>query len=100
MPLTGASRRGAASLAASGEEHTARATRSAVNSAGPAAAHAENPQAEVGGEQACHLAAAISATSNAWHKKAQLQKVKGLHTIMAEDGTIRALSSNCGYDTT
>ena len=87
MPLTGASRRGAASLAASGEEHTARATRSAVNSAAPAATHAEIPQAEIGGEQACHLAVAVSATSNARQKKAQLKKVKGLHTIMPEDGT-------------
>ena len=88
MPLTGALRRGEPSLAASGEEPTARATRSAVNSAAPAATHAENPQAEVGGEQACHLVLAMSATSNVWHKNAQLQKVKGLHTITQEDGTI------------
>ena len=100
MPLTGASRRGAASLAASGEGHTARATRSAVDSAAPAATHAENPQAEDGGEQACHLAIAMSATSNARHKKAQPQTLKGLHTIMPEDGTIQALSSNSGCDTT
>ena len=47
--LTGASRRGAAS----GPEHIVRATRSAVNSAAPAAADAENSQGEVGGEQVC-----------------------------------------------
>ena len=52
MLLTGASRRGAATLAASGPDHTVRATRSAVNGAAPAAADAENLQEEVGSDQA------------------------------------------------
>ena len=51
--LTGASRHGPATLAASGSEHAVRATHSAVNTAAPANADAENLQGEVGNEQAC-----------------------------------------------